>query len=341
MKNTMNNESEIISKILRNFRKSPLHKNEFFQSDSEIIRLGDKDYLISVDGYSDEDHFRLDDPYILGINFAACTLSDIFACGGRPLLFCNSLNCESNWSADFIDAVSKGISTVLEKCNTGFIGGDLGYYGNWNFTGVVIGEAEKIVTRKGAFTGDLLYLTGETGSGNFEAVSVLNKTVSESEDLFKNNPVVFPIRLREAALVSKYASSCIDTSDGLFKSLEIISEINGCGFRVLDIPYFAPGVEWTKRTGLPKECLMFGECGEYELLFTVNPANEKNLLLEAEEAGCTLYKIGRITETNIKTLEVNGKEIALNDFNIYARDFSDHYKYITALTQYLISKAAR
>jgi thiamine-monophosphate kinase len=337
----MNNENEIIKVILRNFRKSAHHKNEFFQSDSEIIRLGSQDYLISVDSYSDEDHFRLNNPYTLGMNLAVCTLSDIFACGGKPLFFCNSLNSESSWNIDYIDSISKGISFILEKCETGFIGGDFGYCGNWNFTGVVIGESDRIVKRKGASYGDLIYLTGEIGSGNFEAASVLGKLSCGLDDLFKKHPVVFLLRIKEAALISKYASSCIDTSDGLFKSLNIISEINECGFNISNIPYFPAGIEWTNSIGLPKECLIFGECGEYELLFTINPANEKKLLKDADEAGCKLYRIGKITNDLSKILLTDNQKFTLNDFKISARDFTDHYQYIACLTEYLLSKKAK
>lgn len=277
----MNNENEIIGRILRNFRKSPLHRNEFFHSDSEIFTLDGKDYLISADGYSDEDHFRLDDPFILGSNLAACTLSDIYACGGKPLFYCNSLNCDPDWSADYIDTLSKGIASVIEKSGAGFLGGDLGSYGKWNFTGIVIGEAERIVTRKGAKPGDLLYLTGEIGGGNFEAVSVLSSGNGSAAEFFHKNRVKFPVRMKEAELVSKYANCCIDSSDGLFRSLDIISEINECGYAVSGIPYFSPGELWAKGAGIPKEALMFGECGEYELLFAVSPENEKILLEES------------------------------------------------------------
>lgn len=337
----MNNESEIIKRILKNFRRSPLHQNEFFHSDSEIIKLGGKDYLISIDSYSDEDHFRLDNPFNLGVNLAVCTLSDIFACGGKPILFCNSINSQDSWDVEYLDSLSKGISSILEKCNTGFIGGDFGYSDKWNFSGVAIGQADRIVTRKGALPGDILYVTGKIGSGNFEAASHISKMKNEINPFFEQHPVVFPLRIKEASLISNYASSCIDTSDGLFKSLLIISEINNCGFQISDIPYFSPGVEYVNSIGLPKECLMFGECGEYELLFTVNPKDENDLLKAAMEADCRLYRIGLIKEDNAKVIEINNAQISFDDFNIFARDFPDHYNYIICLTKYLTSKLAK
>lgn len=333
----MNSETEIIKAILGNFRKSSHHKNDFFQSDSEIIRIGCKDYLISIDTYSDEDHFRLSDPYILGMNLATCTLSDIFACGGKPIIYMNSINCEHSWDLNYIDSLSKGISSVLQKCGAPFAGGDFGYCRSWNYTGVVIGQSDRIITRKGASSGDLIYVTGQIGRGNFEAASVLcNKGIKE-DDLFKKHPVIFPIRIQESALISKFASSCIDTSDGLFRSLQIISDINNCGFIVSSVPFYSPGTQWTESVGLPEECLIFGECGEYELLFTVSPSDEKNLLKNASETGIRLYRIGRITENCSRILYNNKYKFILNDFNIYARDFYDHYQYIALLTKYLLS----
>lgn len=334
----MEREDQVIKQILKNFRKSNLHKNEFFESDSEIIQLGDKNYLITVDNYSDEDHFRIGNPYNLGMNLATCTLSDIFACGSKPLFFCNSLSKQNNWNLKYIDLLSKGISHVLNECNTDFVGGDIGISKKWNFTGIAIGESEKIITRKGAKSGDLIFLTGDIGRGNFESASQLSKISIGLKSLFKENPVIFPVRLKESQLISKFANCCIDTSDGLLKSLNIISEINNVGFIVSDIPYYSAGKLLTEKLKLPEEILMFGETGEYELLFTVSPDIENTLLQDADSANVQLRKIGLITENSSKILMKKDSKISLNDFDIWARNFKNHYEYLKSLTDYLSNK---
>ena len=331
----MNTEEQIIKTILQNFKKSDLHINQFFHSDSEIIRIGTNDYLFTMDSYSDEDHFRTDNPYILGRNLAVCTLSDIFACGGKALFFGNSLTKSESWSLEYIDLLSKGISDVLSECNVHFIGGDIGSAENWNFTGTAIGFSDKIITRKGAYTGDKIYLTGEIGNGNFEAASLLNKINSGMDQLFAKFPVQFPIRITESELISEFATSCIDTSDGLLKSLRIISEINSIGFIIQNIPYSEAGLILTSGLNLPPEILLLGECGEYELLFTISPENESDLLSKAQQKEVNLIKIGTITDSLEHKLIKNGKEYLLNDFDISARDFSDHLEYIKGLTHYL------
>ncbi len=55
----------------------------------------------------------------------------------------------------------------------------------------------------------------------------------------------------------------------MLNALKILSDINATGFTVTSIPYYPPGVTLTHLLGLPVELLMSGECGEYELLFTV------------------------------------------------------------------------
>lgn len=337
----MSTENQIISEILKNFKKTPLHKNNFFESDCEIINLGNKDYLLTVDSYSEEDHFRVDDPFTLGVNLAIGTISDIFACGGKPILFFNSFTKEESWDLDYVNLLSKGIASVLEKCDIGFVGGDIGFSDRWNFTGIVIGETEKLIKRTGIKLNDLIYVTGEIGNGNFEAASRLINQRYELNSLFKQNKVVFPLRQRESRLISKHANACIDTSDGLFKSLNILSEVNNTGFIISEIPYSLIGSDLVKLLDLPPETLMFGESGEYELLFTVSPNLEEELIVEAESKDINLHKIGTVVNESKKILRAYNRDFDLSDFNIWGRDFDDHYDYILSLSEYLRNKITK
>jgi thiamine-monophosphate kinase len=109
------------------------------------------------------------------------------------------------------------------------------------------------VTRKGALPGDLLYVSGPVGAGNFEAASQFFAQNPELGKLFDNHRVEFPLRIAESKLISRYASACIDTSDGLLNALMILSDINAAGFTVTSIPYYPPGVTLTHLLGLPVE----------------------------------------------------------------------------------------
>lgn len=334
----MDLENQIIRTILGNFKKSPFHKNNFFESDAEIIQIGSQNILLTVDSFSEEDNFRTDDPYILGMNLAACTISDIFACGAKPLFFSNSLTKSTEWDIDYIDLLSKGISEILDKCDTGFVGGDLGSSAKWNYTGVCIGFSEKFVTRKGAREGDRIYITGEIGNGNFEAASRLFVENQNLREFFQNNIIKFPLRIKESEIVSKYASSSIDTSDGLFKSLSIIAEVNDVGFMISDIPYHQHCLQLTSIFDLPEEMLMFGESGEYELMFTIPKAIEEEFLHDIKDKNFKMYKIGEITNSrNFIYTKVN-EIVDFSDFKLSARDNNNHFLYMNDLKNYILSK---
>ena len=109
-------------------------------------------------------------------------------------------------------------------------------------------------------------------------------------------------------------------------------------FLISDIPYSDPGLKLTNSLHLPEEILMFGESGEYELMFTIHPQDEINMLSKSSELDIELFKIGSITENKQKLMQNSAQSINFNDFNIEARSFESHYDYIGELTQYLSNK---
>ena len=337
----MNTEREIVLRVVRSMPPAAQHMNAPFESDSEIVEIGGKPRLFTIDSYSDEDHFRIDDPYLLGKNLCTCTVSDILASGGRLSFFAHSITAPEQWDIDYLGRLADGIADVIRCCQAFFAGGDLGSSPVWNFTGVALGEAERPVTRKGARPGDLIYLTGPVGAGNFESASSLFAREPALAPLFDAHRVEFPLRLAASALMSAYASACIDTSDGLLNGLMMLSGVNGVGFEVSAVPYYPPGVVLSQMLGLPVEVLMAGECGEYELLFTVPPAREREMLREAGERRVELHRIGRITGPG--TAMVAGREgrMSVEDFCLSARQFGDHHDYLAALTRYLAAKRQR
>ena len=86
-----------------------------------------------------------------------------------------------------------------------------------------------------------------------------------------------------------FASCCIDTSDGVCAALNALADLNACGYAVANLPYLAAGLGFCRRASLPGTLLFLGECGEYELLFTVRPERDEAFLIEARNwaAGST------------------------------------------------------
>jgi thiamine-monophosphate kinase len=118
----------------------------------------------------------------------------------------------------------------------------------------------------------------------------------------------------------------------------MLSDINAIGFAVTTVPYYAPGVTLMRHLGLPVELLMAGECGEYELLFTVPPEREQDMMREAQHRQIQLYQIGRMTGPGNATVMSANRGIDVRDFDLSARNYRDHREYVAMLTTYLMHK---
>ncbi|WP_319503577.1 thiamine-phosphate kinase [uncultured Draconibacterium sp.] len=326
----MNVEENIISLISEQLPRSKKQLNELFESDAEILKKRNGFLLFSVDDFSKEDHFLTTDPYQLGKNLAVATLSDIFASGGTPQYFSHSiaLNPEK-WDDSYLIGLSRGVAEILVETGAAFIGGDLGTSEEWHYTGIAIGHSEKPLMRKKTVPGELIYMTGNCGTGNLEAAIQLFNLDSEVTAQFE-------LRHKEAQLIQEFATTCIDSSDGIGNALRTISTLNNTGFLIDRLNPDPIASAFMAKLKLPEELLFLGECGEYELVFTIKPEDEENFLAEAESRELYFTKIGTI-QNKEKMLVSGSKLYDLSDFNIKGRDFSDPQEYIYALTKYLKS----
>jgi len=328
----MKTESQLIENISGRLPRSPLQVNQLFESDAEILKSGEGYLLYSVDDYSKEDHFRTTNPFILGRNLAIATISDIYASGGVPEYYLHSvvLNSEE-WSNSFMTEFSAGVGKVLKEAGAFFLGGDLGLSNNWHYTATVTGRSHRVLTRKGTKPGETILITGTAGAGNTEAaISIFNL-----ENHFPS--IELNLRKMESELISRFATTCIDTSDGVVNSLNIISELNKTGYEITSCRYHPLSKCVVENLGVPDELLLLGECGEYELLFTIDTNNLADFFTEAEEMQLQFTSIGNVTTPDEKILLTSNGLINLLDFNIRGRDFAMEEDYIASLIQYLKS----
>jgi thiamine-monophosphate kinase len=322
--------------------KTDLQLNSLNESDSEIVEFGGKKMLANIDEFSSEDMIREHDPFTLGWNVAAGAISDIYASGGRPLFYAHAMTVSDSWNDGFILKFSEGISAVLKETGTGFIGGDFGRSDTWRYTATVIGNLEgNPLLRSGASPGDAIFITGLVGAGNVEAFLKMysqSKLAARITGVYRNR---FYLRQNEALLIKKYATACIDTSDGVFNSLNIISRMSNTGYEVGNLPYVKIGVLAAKAFSIPKALLFLGECGEYELLFTVKAGDEDNMLKDAAGMGLKLYKIGKVTESGKRILYEDNIETDMGSLDVRARDFANVKEYLKTLEEFLKGNANR
>jgi thiamine-monophosphate kinase len=331
----MDRERHIIQIILQSLSKSFGNVNEFFESDAVIFLMGDQKMLFTVDEFSAEDHFRDTDAFTLGWNLAVATLSDILGSGGDPKWFGHSVTIPDKWDDTFIKNCSAGIAQCLEESKASFIGGDIGSGDSWHYTGIAIGSSESQLTRKGAKAGDLIYMTGLVGSGNFEAACDIYSHLPLLGPIIKKHKVRFPLRLSESKVIRNYATSCIDSSDGIMRALLTLSEINQTGFIVDKLNYLSEGKLACKLLGKPVEMLCLAECGEYELVFTCPLEKEKVLLEEGESKNLKFNKLGVVTEDKKYLFNMKGNRIDFTNHSLFARDFDNTSEYLAALEKYI------
>ena len=125
--------------------------------------------------------------------------------------------------------MQKGINEACEIYHVNILGGDTNYVPSISIVSTGIGtiiDNEKTLSRKNMGVGELLYSTGKLGLGNaFAYAHFFDNSIK-----IKYQPKA---KLKESKLIQNYATACMDTSDGLFPALSILSEINNIGFEVL------------------------------------------------------------------------------------------------------------
>jgi len=328
-------EKQLIERIISCFPKSSLHNNQFFESDAEVFTFKDQKLLLTTDEFSSEDLFRDNHPFQLGKNLAIATISDILASGGDPLFYAHSMAISKKWKDDFVIELSNGIANTVKYVNAGFLGGDLGTSENWHYTGIAIGEVVQPLSRMGAKPGDAVYFTGKAGAGNLEAAIYLYFDKILIGKLINSYKTEFHCRYNEAKLVRKYASACIDTSDGVFNGIDTICTLNKCGFHLENIPVLQEAALAAKIIGKPEALMILGECGEYELLFTIPPDKINDFKKEIKTLHFNINRIGTIKENNIKIINFGKKELNLQGFEISARSFVNVKDYLAKIIEFI------
>jgi len=301
-------ENNLISYLTKNFRRSPEQINALQESDAELIRIPGTDSVLAVttDSIAEEIQSGLyDNLYLAGKMAVLANLSDLSAVGAKPLgLMLNETfnpgTCNGN-----IDLLQKGISDACLEANTFILGGDTNFSDKTQIGVTAIGiiSDKKIITRKGCGPGDNLYSSGKLGSGNAFAFS---KLLSDKQNSgFPFNP---KCRIEEGQLIRKYASCCMDTSDGVIATLDQLMRINNLGFEVVSEmnDYLNSDVlELCKKNSLPAWLTLAGIHGEFELLFTIPEENTDLFISVANLINWEPVYLGKVTGEPSVILNIN------------------------------------
>lgn len=297
-------ERELITYLRTRFSKPP-HLENWMDDDCEIINLGDRTLLVSVDTSSEKADFPTETPpEEIGYFSTALSLSDIAACGGDPLGVLVSCSIPPHF-ANKITAIYEGIGQAVADAGTFLLGGDTNSAGELSLSVVSLGltKPESVLRRHTGKDGDLVGVTGVLDRFNFLYQQYTEGLLTEFPSGFRQ-----PAPIRAGKLLSSLqgVTSCIDLPDGLIKTLNDNTPPR-LGFLIQDRDI--PVQNLPKIKTQPNYISASLPAGDIELLFTASPS-ERNRIGEAfQNARIPLYWIGKVATRPGIQIEMAGGEL--------------------------------
>ncbi len=288
-------------------------------------------------------HFFDDaDPRTLGHKALAVNLSDLAACGARPLAFTLALALPKA-DAAWLEPFAQGLLALADLHGCELIGGDT-TRGPLNICITVFGEvpAGQALLRSGARAGDDIYVSGTLGTAAM-ALAALQGTLQLPEALLHQMRVRLEQPTPRIALglaLRGIASATADVSDGLLGDLGHILKRSGVGatlntksaIDLLAVPAHPTSVNgqngpfssWLSESAALRWVLAGGD--DYELVFTAPPAQRAAVQAASAKSHTPVTCIGQIdAEQGLRLLDANGLLLTSTNTNANAFTGFDHF----------------
>jgi thiamine-monophosphate kinase len=268
-------------------------------------------------------------PEALGHKALAVNLSDLAACGAKPVAFTLALSMPRVNEA-WLEGFSRGLFALADAHGCPLIGGDT-TAGPLNICITVFGHVPvgQALLRGGAKAGDDIYVSGLPGQARL-ALEAFRGTVSLSSDDFAltRSRMERPTpRVALGLALRGIASSAIDVSDGLLGDFSHILKASGIGAEIhigaIDsIALSADFIRASSRFDIKMLRQMVLSGGDdYELVFTAPPAQREAVIQAARSAQVNVTRIGITTvEPGLRLRQADGSETP-NDYASF-----DHFK---------------
>ena len=300
--------------IARYFTRPSRHAVLGVGDDCALLQLqAGMQLAVSSDMLVEGRHFFSTTPAAgLGHKALAVNLSDLAACGAKPLAFTLALALpfiDENWLAGF----SKGLWDLADAHGCELIGGDT-TQGPLSICITVFGEVPPgdALLRQHAQVGDDVYISGTVGDARL-ALEVFKGTLSveathfEAARLRMDRPTP---RIELGLALRGVANAAIDVSDGLLGDLGHILQRSNVG-AVIETAWVqdSAAISDAMQSVAFNKRLDFALAGgdDYELLFTAPPDQADEVLEAGEQCGVSITCIGRITPVaGVQVLDLQG-----------------------------------
>ncbi len=257
------------------------------------------------------------DPRALGHKALAVNLSDLAACGARPLAFTLALALPQA-DAPWLQAFADGLFALADAHGCELVGGDT-TRGPLNLCITVFGEVPsgQALLRGGARAGDDIWVSGTLGDARLALEALrghiqlpANALAHARQRLEQPTP-----RVQLGQLLRGIASSALDVSDGLLGDLGHILAASGVGAEIelakttelIAASALFTGPAATFDAELLHQCTLAGG-DDYELAFTAAPTRRAAVQAAARQAGVAVTRIGRTTAApGLRLLDAQGQ----------------------------------
>ncbi len=256
-------------------------------------------------------------PERLGHKALAVNLSDLAACGAKPVAFTLALALPRVDEA-FLAGLAQGLFDLADAHGIGLVGGDT-TAGPLNICITIFGELPpgQALRRDGARAGDALWVSHPLHSGLGDARLALDAFrghVSLGAADFEAVRAAMEQPQPRVALglgLRGLATAAIDLSDGLVGDLGHVLRRSGVGAAItLAALPIGPVLARQPRQQQWQCCLAGGD--DYELLFTAPAAAAGAVQAAAGAAGVGVRCIGHITaEPGLRLLDAQGQAVNL------------------------------
>jgi len=284
--------------------------------DCALLNLAsDMHMAISSDMLVSGRHFFADaDPRLLGHKALAVNLSDLAACGAKPLAFTLALALPDA-NPEWLGPLADGLWALADEHGCELVGGDT-TQGPLNICITVFGEVPRgnALLRSGAKAGDDVYVSGHLGEARL-ALEARRKKIELPPDVLARAARRMDAPAPRIALglaLRGIASAAADVSDGLLGDLGHILERSGVGASVQTELAAQLLPAYAAQALVPADMLSYVLAGgdDYELVFTVPSALRAAAQAAAVASNTPITRIGQIDAVpGLRLLNAQGVEV--------------------------------
>ncbi len=264
--------------------------------------------------------FEADPPEAIAAKALRVNLSDLAAKGATPLGFMLGLALPENWQPEWVERFATGLGYNIETYNCPLYGGDtVRASGGLTLSITAFGTVPtgKMVRRTTMQVGDSIYVSGTIGDSALglkirkspNRANLQKQLKREESDYLLNRYLLPQPRVELSDAILRYASACMDVSDGFIGDLTKMLNANTLclSLDAISIPLSKAA---KNAVSVDPELLKLALTGgdDYELLVAVPPDDTQAFEQAVKKLQTPVKYLGVAKQAESVTLEIRDKK---------------------------------